>query len=189
MKKLVNFRTWNQRQITLFSLGFFLLCPAGGRSDEASPKTDDRINKGRSVEFPQKATEKPVFKTEIAKSVGDDEAKFTGRITWNEDYAVRIYSPVGGRVAKIVADMGQKVSPGDDLALVHSSDYGTLTDYLKGIAALPLRTHETYEREKDLHAHGAAPTKDVESAQADFDNALAEKERAEAALQRRREAN
>jgi cobalt-zinc-cadmium efflux system membrane fusion protein len=184
MNKLVRFRPWHQRQITLFSLGLFLLCPAAGRSDEASPKTDDRLNKGRSVEFPQKATEKPVFKTEIAKSVSDDEAKFTGRITWNEDYAVRIYSPVGGRVAKIVADIGQKVSPGDDLALIHSSDYGqALSDYLKGIAALT-QTQKTYEREKDLLVHGAAATKDVESAQADFDNARAEKERAEAALQR-----
>jgi cobalt-zinc-cadmium efflux system membrane fusion protein len=83
-----------------------------------------------------------------------------------------------------VAEVGQKVAPGDDLALLHSSDYGqALSDYLKAIATLS-QAEKTYKRQKELTTYGAAATKDVEQAQADYENALAEKERALAALQR-----
>ena len=143
-----------------------------------------KVTNGRDLEFPPKIPQLSSFKTAEAKPVDSAEERSTGRITWNEDYAVRIYSPVAGQVAKIVADVGQKVAAGDDLALLHSSDYGlALSDYLKAMASLT-QAEKTYKREKDLTAYGAVATKDVEQAKADYDSAVAEKDRALAALQR-----
>jgi membrane fusion protein, heavy metal efflux system len=151
---------------------------------DASTFEPPKVTNGRDLEFPPKVPQLSSFKTVEAKSVNSAEDHFTGRVTWNEDYAVRIYSPVAGQVAKIVADVGQKVAPGDDLALLHSSDYGqALSDYLKATASLT-QAEKTYQRVKDLAVYGAAATKDVEQAKADYDNAAAEKDRARAALQR-----
>jgi cobalt-zinc-cadmium efflux system membrane fusion protein len=142
------------------------------------------VTHGRDLEFPPKMAQLSSFKTVEAKAVNSEDDHFTGRITWNEDYAVRVYSPVAGQVAKIVADVGQKVDAGDDLALLHSSDYGqALSDYLKAMASLT-QAEKTYQRVKDLTTYGAAATKDLEQAKADDDNAAAEKERALAALKR-----
>jgi membrane fusion protein, heavy metal efflux system len=143
-----------------------------------------KVTNGRDLEFPPKITQLSSFKTVEAKSVNSEDDHFTGRVTWNEDYAVRVYSPVAGQVAKIVADVGQKVDAGDDLALLHSSDYGqALSDYLKATASLT-QTEKTYQRVKELTVYGAAATKDLEQAKSDYDNAAAEKERALAALKR-----
>jgi cobalt-zinc-cadmium efflux system membrane fusion protein len=151
---------------------------------DASPFEPPKVTNGRDIEFPPKLPQLSSFKTTEAKPVDSAEARFTGRVTWNEDYAVRIYSPVAGQVAKIVADVGQKVASGDDLALLHSSEYGQArSDYLKAMASLT-QTEKTYKRQKDLTAYGAAATKDVEQAKADYDSAVAEKDRALAALQR-----
>jgi cobalt-zinc-cadmium efflux system membrane fusion protein len=172
----------------LFCLAFLDGCqktnaPEGKSADESTfdqPKVSD----GKDVEFPEKMPSPSIFKTADPKPAVHDEARFTGRVTWNEDYAVRIYSPVAGQVAKIVAEVGQKVAPGDDLALLHSSDYGqALSDYLKAGATLS-QAEKTYKRQKELSGYGAAATKDVEQAQSDYEGALAEKERALAALQR-----
>ena len=143
-----------------------------------------KVTDGRDLEFPPKMSQASNFKTVEAKSANNADEHFTGRLTWNEDYAVRIYSPVAGQVAKIVADVGQKVAPGDDLALLHSTDYGqALSDYLKAMASLT-QAEKAFRRQKELTAYGAVATKDVEQAKADYDSAVAEKDRALAALQR-----
>jgi membrane fusion protein, heavy metal efflux system len=151
---------------------------------DASTFEPPKVTNGRDLEFPPKVPQLSSFQTVEAKSVSSASERFTGRLSWNEDYAVRIYSPVSGQVAKIVADVGQKVAPWDDLALLHSSDYGqALSDYLKATASLT-QVEKTYERVKVLTGYGAAATKDVEQAKADYDNAVAEKVRALAALKR-----
>ena len=93
-------------------------------SDEGTAPEPPRVLDGRSLEFPDKSPQLSGLKTTEVRAVRENDAHFTGRLTWNEDYTVRIYSPVTGRVAKVVALIGQKVQPGDDLALLHSSDYG-----------------------------------------------------------------
>jgi cobalt-zinc-cadmium efflux system membrane fusion protein len=161
------------------------------KAKEPADKTMDsssfdppKVTNGRDLEFPPKVPQLSNFKTIEAKAVSNANEHFTGRLTWNEDFAVRVYSPVAGQVAKIVADVGQKVAPNDDLALLHSSDYGqALSDYLKATASLT-QSEKTYKRVKDLTTYGAAATKDVEQAKADYDSAAAEKNRALAALQR-----
>ena len=90
---------------------------------------------------------------------------------------------MAGQVEKIVAEVGQTVKKGDDLALMHSSDFGQAqADYRKALGDFA-QFDKTLARVKELKEHGAAAQKDVESAQADFDRGLAEKQRAEANLQ------
>ena len=40
----------------------------------------------------------------------------TGRLYWNEDTTVGVFTPVGGRVTRIRADLGQPIAAGAPLA-------------------------------------------------------------------------
>src|SRR2546427_12404028 len=50
--------------------------------------------------------------------------RLNGRIVWNEDVTVRIFSAFAGRVVKGTVDAGQPVQPGDVLATIASPDFG-----------------------------------------------------------------
>jgi cobalt-zinc-cadmium efflux system membrane fusion protein len=138
---------------------------------------------GKDIEFAPNNPQLSSLNTVVARRFNQAGESFTGLVTWDEDCTDRVYSPVAGQVEKIVAQIGQTVKKGDDLALMHSSDFGQAqADYRKALGDFA-QFDKTLARVKTLREHGAAADKDVESAQADFDRGLAEKERAEANLQ------
>lgn len=138
---------------------------------------------GRDVEFPLGNPQFNTVQTVEAQGFRQSEQRFTGRLTWSEDHTSRAFSPVGGRVERILAEVGQRVKKGDDLALMRSPDFGQAqADYRKATSDLA-QFDRTLTRVRTLREHGAASQKDLESAQADFDRATAEKQRAELNLQ------
>ena len=67
----------------------------------------------------------------------------TGRLYWNEDATVRIFTPVAGRVQEVLADLGQPVSAGLPLARIDPRLWpgpGGRADRVKAICA-PCRNH------------------------------------------------
>jgi len=105
-----------------------------------------------------------------------------GRLAWNDEVTVRIYSPVAGRVLNSPVEVNQAVAAGDALALLDSPDFGqALADARTAVGNLAA-ADKAFDRAKELLAHGAAAQKDVESAEAAFVAAQAEKERAVARL-------
>jgi cobalt-zinc-cadmium efflux system membrane fusion protein len=105
-----------------------------------------------------------------------------GRLAWDDDATVRVFSPVGGRVASLRADVNQTVKRGDVLAVLESPDYGQAqSDLRKGASDLAL-ADRTLTRLRELFEHGAAAQKDVDSAEADYAKAKSEYERATAQL-------
>ena len=127
---------------------------------------------------------KQIDSISVEASVADDKAvtPITGRLTWNDDTTVRIYTPVAGRVQKILADLGQQVQAGTPLVLIDSPDFGqSQSDALKAQSGVNL-ANKVFARDQDLLAHGAAAQKDVEADQADLESKKAELQRALAQL-------
>lgn len=111
-----------------------------------------------------------------------DTITLNGRIVWNEDVTVRIFSPFGGRVRRVETDIGRRVAAGQTLALLESPDLGqALAEARHAAADLTLATR-TLARERDLLAHGVAARREVESAEADSIRAASDKARADARL-------
>ena len=50
--------------------------------------------------------------------------QYNGRLAWDDDVTVRIYPPVAGRVAKVLAEVGAQVTAGQPLAVIDSPDFG-----------------------------------------------------------------
>lgn len=106
----------------------------------------------------------------------------TGRLYWNDEVTVRVFTPVGGRVTAILADVGQVVSNGAALAEIDSPDFGQALAAARTAVANLAAMDRQNTRTKELFAHGAAAQKDVEAAEASYLAALAERDRSEAVL-------
>jgi cobalt-zinc-cadmium efflux system membrane fusion protein len=104
------------------------------------------------------------------------------RITYDDNYTARVFSPIAGRVVKIAVEAGQQVKAGDALLWIDSPDYASgASDTLKADADL-LRKKVAYGRAKLLYEAKGMARKDLESAEADWRQANAESQRAKARM-------
>jgi len=104
------------------------------------------------------------------------------RITYDDNYTARVYSPIAGRVTKIAVEAGQAVKAGDPLLWIDSPDFASgASDSLKADADLA-RKKVAYERAKGLYEAKGMALKDLESAEADWQQAEAEAQRAKARM-------
>ena len=103
----------------------------------------------------------------------------TGRVTFDDQHVTHVFSPVNGRVTRLVARPGQRVAKGDPLAIIQSPDVGSaVSDYAKAQAALAAAERD-YQRQRDLFAAHAAAERDLENAESNARQARAERDRAE----------
>ena len=109
-------------------------------------------------------------------------ARLNGRLAWNDERTVRIFSPFAGQVTHIAARAGQVVSEAETLATIASPDFGQAQAEQRKAAGDLILAERTLARARELFAHGAAPKKDLESAEADYARTLAEKNRASSRL-------
>jgi cobalt-zinc-cadmium efflux system membrane fusion protein len=92
----------------------------------------------------------------------------------NAGAVAEVTSEIPARVVKLVAQLGQKVSPGDPLAILSSVELGQAkTEYLKA-RSLEDITNQHLRRQQDLYAKKITPMKDLLEARAQHDAALAE---------------
>ncbi len=142
-----------------------------------APKVD-----GEKITIPADAPQKTAIAVEEANQPKDLVTHLTGRLIWNDDLTVRVFSPVAGRVETVLGTLSQSITAGQPLAKIASPDFGQAqADARKAAGDLQL-AERALTRVRELQEHGAAPKKDVDSAEADYTRALSEKERAAARL-------
>ena len=119
---------------------------------------------------------------ESPKPCSQTQLKMMGRLTWDDNATTRLFSPFAGRVTQILVEPGASVKKGDALALIQSPDYGQAqADAAKAFSDRTL-AEGNLARVKDLFDHGAAPAKDLATAEADVARTKAESSRATARL-------
>lgn len=145
----------------------------------ASPEpTGDPKVAGEKISFPADSTQLASLELAPVESRAPASTELSGRLTWNDDVTVRIFTPFAGRVRKITADIGQSVEKNSSLAEVESPDFGQAqADARKAESDLKL-AQRSLTRERELFAHGAAAQKDVEAAEDAQAQAEAEHSRA-----------
>lgn len=103
--------------------------------------------------------------------------RFNGRLVWDEDRTVRIFSPMSGRVQSILAHAGDPVRAGQPLAWVASPELGQAQADARRAEQDHALAKKSLARIEELHAAGVAPAKDLQAAQADFARTAAEQAR------------
>ena len=104
------------------------------------------------------------------------------RIAYDEDRTTRLASPVPGRIVDLRRQVGDRVAPGEVLAIVDSPDLGAAMADLAKARADERRKSLAFARSHELFAGDVLPRKDLEAAEADFASSRAETLRAELRL-------
>src|ERR1700737_1800996 len=101
-----------------------------------------------------------------------------GRIACDDQRVTHVFSPVTGKVTRVIAQPGQLVKKGAPLAAIASPDVGSaFADEAKGRADLIAAEHDL-KRQTALFAEKAASSRDFENAEDNYRKARAEHQRA-----------
>lgn len=95
----------------------------------------------------------------------------TGTVDWDADHTTQAITQVSGPITRIVVDYGSHVKAGDPLLYVASPDITNAVATYKKARDQQELAKKVLDREKELFAHGAAAVKDVESAEAAYNDA------------------
>jgi cobalt-zinc-cadmium efflux system membrane fusion protein len=114
----------------------------------------------------------------VAMQDVDDTILTAGRVTFADVEVGHVFSPVTGRVMRIVAQLGQHMKKGEPLAVIQSPDIGQFSSDLGKADADLVAAQRNYKREKDLWEKHSTSQKDFESAEDTYRKAKAEKDRA-----------
>jgi cobalt-zinc-cadmium efflux system membrane fusion protein len=146
-------------------------------SDAPAPKIE-----GDKITFSTNAPQLGYLTIEPAQERKAAAVGLYGRLAWDDDVTVRVYSPVAGRVIAIPVEVNQRVAAGDALAALDSPDFGQALANARTAVGNLAAADKAFARAKELFTHGAAAQKDVEAAEAAYVAAKAERDRAEATL-------
>ena len=104
--------------------------------------------------------------------------RLPGRLVWNEEKTVRVYPQLGGRIQRVLVDVGADVKAGQSLAMILSPDYDAArADAVRASAQARVAT-QAVERNRELKEAGIVAEKDWQQVQADALAAKADAERA-----------
>jgi len=151
------------------------------RDTAAPPSAGPKIEAGK-ITFPANAPQLGYLTVEPAQERKAAAVGLYGRLAWDDDLTVRVYSPLTGRVLAVPVEVNQRVAPGAVLASVDSPDFGQALANARTAGGNFAAADKSLARAKELFAHGAAAKKDVEAAEAAFVAASAERDRAAATL-------
>ncbi|MGB7748592.1 MAG: efflux RND transporter periplasmic adaptor subunit [Verrucomicrobiia bacterium] len=166
----------------IFNCFFLAILVAGcHRETNPEPPPTPRVE-GDKITIPTNAPQLGYVTVEPVQERKAAAVGLYGRLAWDDDLTVRVYSPVAGRVIAIPVEVNQRVAAGDALASLDSPDFGQALANARTAVGNLAAADKAFARAKELLAHGAAAQKDVEAAEAAYVAASAEKDRAEATL-------
>jgi cobalt-zinc-cadmium efflux system membrane fusion protein len=155
-----------------------LACGTGTKTDELpGPQVE-----GDHVVIAEGSPQLAALSLDEARPRSTPVRQYTGRLAWNDDVTVRVYSPVAGRVRDVKVNVGERVTGGQTLASISSPDFGQAQADARAADGQLRLAERTLARQRDLFAHGAAARKDVDAAEAEYARAVAEQQRTQAHL-------
>lgn len=114
---------------------------------------------------------------EVQERDVEDAVQVGGRLAFDDQHVTHVFSPVTGRITRVLADLGRRVKKGAPLVAIVSPDAGSAaSDVLKARADLTAAEHE-YERQKELFEAHAGAQRDLEAAEGNYRKARAEHQR------------
>lgn len=120
--------------------------------------------------------------TDKVRGPTETELQLPGRLVWDEQRTVRVFSPFAGRVRRIFANPGDRVRPGQPLAEIFAPDFVQAQAEARKAAADLALANKAMERQRQLLEHGVAARKDAELSEGEAARARVEFDRASARL-------
>lgn len=157
------------------------LLAACQKQAEAPSEPEPRVE-GDAIVFPQGNHETESIQAVEIRRQHAPSTRLNGRLTWNEDRTVRIYTPFGGRVEKILLQPGVSVKAGQALAVIASPDFGQAQADARRAASDFALAEKNMARVRELEQNGVAARKELQNAEAEYGRARAELDRTQRRL-------
>jgi len=162
--------------------GLFLCLTGCNKEAPAKAKKPLAKVEGERISFADQKTMPALLNMVQVQFEAERKARVPGRMVWDEERTVRVRSPFAGKVAEILVQPGSKVSKGQTLATLYAPDFGAAQADLRRAEAEFARKRKSLERVRELNAHGVAARKELDEAEADFEEAHSELDRNQARL-------
>ena len=159
------------------SLALAALVSACDNGDAKSDVARPRLENGRIV-FPQDSPQLGSFATEPVGESAPQPLRLSGRLVWDENRTVRLFPAFAGRVIRILVKAGDRVKPGQTLAMLASPDFGQAQADARRAQSDFALAEKNLSRLRELYAAGVSPRKELITAEADYARAEAELARA-----------
>jgi cobalt-zinc-cadmium efflux system membrane fusion protein len=118
----------------------------------------------------------------VKKTTWATTVRTTGTVDWDNDHTTQAITQVSGPITRIAVDTGTRVKVGDPLLYVASADItNAISTYRKAKNRFDLAQH-TLDRSRDLLTHKAIAQRDMEAAEADYNDAATDLQTALQAL-------
>jgi cobalt-zinc-cadmium efflux system membrane fusion protein len=118
----------------------------------------------------------------VSKQSWSTTLQTTGTVDWDADHTTQAITQVSGPITRILVDTGTLVKAGDPLLYVASPDLSNaVSTYRKAMNRRDL-AKRTLDRDRDLLDHKAIAARDLESAEADYNDAATDVQNALGAL-------
>jgi len=148
---------------------------------EVAPDPEHKVE-GNSIVFPPGNHEIESIQTVQVRKQRAPSTRLNGRLTWDEDRTVRVYTPFSGRVEKILVQPGVAVTKGQALAVIASPDFGQAQSDARRAASEYGLAEKNLARVRELAHHGVAAGKELQNAEAEHIRARAELDRTQRRL-------
>jgi len=166
----------------LLVIAAFLFPVAGcGTTPPASSVPDPKVA-GDRISFPAGAPQLGALSIQSAAREGPSSTRLFGRLAWDEDLTVRVFTPFSGHIRRVPVGAGSAVAKGTPLAEIESPDFGQAQADARTADSAERLAESNLARLRDLYAHGATAEKEVEAAEAEAARAASERSRARARL-------
>jgi cobalt-zinc-cadmium efflux system membrane fusion protein len=152
-------------------LGFAIFeCSCGtGKAPEAAAEQAKPLQAGLfTVGADQMAHLKVVT---VGTKVWQTTVMTTGTVDWDADHTTQAITQVNGPITRILVDTGAKVQKNDPLLFVSSPDVANAISTYRKARNREVLSKRIVDRMNELLARGAVAIKDVESAEADYNDA------------------
>ena len=158
-------------------------CGGGDKTEAADDSKNAAVHEQNRIRVPEKSPLRKSLKVEPAASRSIEQLIAAPAVVEADPSRVmKVLTPVAGRVVKLDKVLGDRVAAGDALVTIDSADFAAAqSDARKARAALEL-TRASVERLRKLVADDLAARRDLEQAENDYAQALAESERAASRL-------
>ena len=129
-----------------------------GCAKESAVKIEDPPEpkiEGETVRFTVDAPQLASIAVQPAEPLTLAMTHVTGRLYWNGDTTVGVFTPVAGRVVAIKADLGEPISVGTPLAEIDSPDFSQALANARTAVGNLAAADKSFTRSKELLEHGA----------------------------------
>lgn len=164
--------------ITAFAMTWTAIVLAACGQAAIDPPAADPVISNDRISFPENGSKLTGVRSIPVQMQSVPLTRINGRLVWNEDRTVRIYTPFAGRVERILVQSGKTVIRGQALAIIASPDFGQAQADARRAESDSTLAEKNLQRVRELEQHGVAPRKDLQTAEADAARTRAELERA-----------